>query len=161
MKVFELMKTHVIKTLPDATLHDAVDLMDLYQVSGLPVVDSGERLLGIVTEYDVIQALLPQFAEAAESDAPDRHADFQTLVERVKQKTVEQVMSKPAVAIEEDADVLEAAQIMVTRRFKRLPVTQKGRLVGIISRIDICQALLEGQLLPLWEPEESRIEDME
>jgi CBS domain-containing protein len=158
MRVFELMKTHVIKTLPDATLHDAVDMMDLYQVSGLPVVDSGERLLGIVTEYDVIQALLPQFAEAAESGAPDRHADFQTLVERVKKKTVEQVMSKPAVAIDEDADVLEAAQVMVTRRFKRLPVTHKGRLVGIISRIDICQALLEGQLFPLWEQAEPEYE---
>lgn len=147
MRVLELMKTHVIKTTPDASLHDAVDMMDLYQISGLPVVDSEDRLLGIVTEYDVIHSLLPPYAEAATS-APEEGGwkDFRTLVERVKQKPVSEAMTTPVISIDENADVLEAASAMLAHRIKRLPVTSEGRLIGIISRIDICQAILEGQL---------------
>jgi CBS domain-containing protein len=147
MKVLELMKTHVIKTSPEATMRDAVDMMDLYQISGLPVVDAEGQLVGVVTEYDVIQALLPHFTEAALSTAGDSSMeDFRTLVERVRNKPVADAMTSPAVAVDENTDVLEAASLMLTRRIKRLPVTSEGRLIGIISRIDICQAILEGQM---------------
>jgi len=145
MKVLELMKTHVIKTTPDASLHDAVDMMDLYQISGLPVVDTEDRLIGVVTEYDVIQSLLPHYAEAA-ATGQGGGEDFRTLVERVKVKPVSEAMTTPAISVDENADVLEAASAMMRHRIKRLPVTGEGRLVGIISRIDICQAILEGQL---------------
>jgi CBS domain-containing protein len=143
VKVLELMKTHVIKTRADATMHDAVDMMDLYQISGLPVVDEEDRLVGIITEFDVIQALLPPYAEATE---PYLSTDFHTLVERVKRKPVSESMTRSVISIDENADVVEAARLMLQHRIKRLPVTSEGRLVGIISRIDICQAILEGQI---------------
>lgn len=147
MRVLELMKTHVIKTHPAATLRDAVDMMDLYQVSGLPVVEDEDRLVGVVTEFDVINALLPHYADSA---APRTWAgekpDLEALVDAVRSRTVGEAMTSPAVSIDENADVLEAASLMLQHRIKRLPVTSEGRLVGVISRIDICQAILEGQL---------------
>lgn len=143
MKVLELMKTHVIKTTVEATMHDAVDMMDLYQISGLPVVDSEDRLIGIITEFDVIQTLLLPYTETA---APDTATDFHILVERVKKKSVAESMTSPVISIDENADVVDAARLMMQHRIKRLPVTSEGRLVGIISRIDICQAILEGQI---------------
>src|SRR5260221_12958353 len=53
MQVRELMKTHVVKTTPDAPLAEAVDLMDIYQVNSLPVVDTEGRLVGILSEEDI------------------------------------------------------------------------------------------------------------
>jgi CBS domain-containing protein len=147
LKVLELMKSHVIKTTPDALIQEAVDMMDLYQISGLPVVDSADRIVGIVTEYDIIHALLPQFSQAqAEPVESDRRQNFSALVKKVKHKTVSEVMTSPVFSIDENADVLEAVKIMLSHRIKRLPVTSEGRLVGVISRIDICQAMLEGQI---------------
>src|SRR5438093_1538708 len=58
MKVLELMKVHVIRASADATLGDAVDMMDLYQVTALPIVDQEGRILGIVTERDITEWVL-------------------------------------------------------------------------------------------------------
>lgn len=147
LKVLELMKSHVIKTTPDALIQEAVDMMDLYQISGLPVVDSADIIVGIITEYDIIHALLPHYSEAhAEPAEPDRRQNFAALVRKIKHKTVSEVMSSPVFSVDENADVLEAVRIMLAHRIKRLPVTSEGRLVGVISRIDICQAMLEGQI---------------
>jgi CBS domain-containing protein len=146
MKVFELMKTHVVKTTPEATLRDAVDMMDLYQVSGLPVVNAQDELVGVVSEYDVIHALLPEYVRLGEGARTGPREDLATLIARVRETPVAQAMSSPAVAIDENTDVLDAVAIMLERRFKRLPVTSEGKLVGVISRIDICQAVLEGQV---------------
>ncbi len=142
MRVIELMKSHVVKTTPDATLRDVVDLMDLYQVSGLPVVDASDRPVGIVTEYDVIEALLKPFTGVPTGG----DAELAALVESVRTRLVSEAMKTPVVSIDESADVLEAASAMLRHRIKRLPVTSEGRLVGVIGRIDICQAILEGQL---------------
>jgi CBS domain-containing protein len=147
LKVLELMKSHVIKTTPDALIQEAVDMMDLYQISGLPVVDSSDLVVGIITEYDIIHALLPQFSEAhAEPAESERRQNFPALVRKIKHKTVSEVMSSPVFSVDENADVLEAVKVMLAHRIKRLPVTSEGRLVGVISRIDICQAMLEGQI---------------
>ena len=146
MKVLELMKTHVIKTSPDATMRDAVDMMDLYQISGLPVVDVDGRLVGVVTEHDVIHSLLPNASPAVVTSGSALPADIHELVERVKNLPVSEAMTTPAVSIDECADVLEAATLMLSNRIKRLPVTSEGKLVGIISRIDVCQAVLEGHI---------------
>ena len=145
MKVLELMKVHVIKTTPNATLREAVDMMDLYQISGLPVVDSDGILTGVLTEYDVIHALLPEYKHL-ERNSDGSLIGLHDRVERIKDKMVEAAMTSPAVSIDENADVLEAASLILEKRIKRLPVTGNGKLVGIISRIDICQAVLEGQI---------------
>ncbi len=147
MKVLELMKTHVISTSPEATLRDAVDLFDLYQVSGLPVVGTDGQLAGVITEFDVIHALLPEFIRLKAAVAIHKDSEaLVALVEKTRSTSVAEAMSSPAVSLDENSDVLDAAALMLSRKFKRLPVTSEGRLAGIISRIDICQAVLEGQL---------------
>jgi CBS domain-containing protein len=145
MRVLQLMKSHVISASPDATLRDAVDLMDLYQISGLPVVDSEEKLVGVLTEYDIIHALLPEYQKSETSD-DKTWVGLHERVERIKDKKVSEAMSAPAVSIDENMDVLQAATLILDKRIKRLPVTAGDKLVGIISRIDICQAVLEGQI---------------
>jgi CBS domain-containing protein len=137
MKVLELMKVHVIKAGMDATLGDAVDLMDLYQITVLPIVDEEDRPVGIVSESDIVSWLL---GEAGAESANPVTAPLNR-VERLQGR-----WTSPVVAVDEGTDVWEAARVMVKHGFQRLPVTGDGRLVGTVSRIDVCQALLEGEL---------------
>lgn len=147
MKVLELMRVHVNKIGPDATLPDAVDIMDLYQVVTVPVVDAEGRPLGVITESDVEDALLiPYEAAASALPSPTREADLAHLIERAKLTTIAEIMSSPAVCVDEETDVLEAASLMLSRGFKRLPVTSAGKVVGTIGRTDICQGVLESPL---------------
>lgn len=131
------MKTHVVKTTPEATLSEAVDLMDLYQVSGLPVVDEAGRLCGMLTESDVVRALLPDGAGVALASAQRGAGEHR----------VQDYMSRPAISISEHADVEQAAEQMIASRLKRLPViTDEEKVVGVLNRIDVIQALFEGNI---------------
>jgi CBS domain-containing protein len=135
MQALEIMKTHVVKTTPDATLGEAVDLMDLYQVSGLPVVDAEGNLCGMLTEQDVLQAM------QEESQHP---LGLNPLAERFR---VADYMTSPPVSVTENCDVLLAARLMLTQGLKRLPVTtDTGKVIGTLNRIDILQAIFEGNL---------------
>jgi len=142
MKVLELMKVHVIKAGEDSTLGDAVDMMDLYQITTLPIVDGEDRPIGVISESDIVQVVLPPFLESTHKSIG---ADSITRLQD-RGSNIAGSMIGPVISVDEGADVLEAAQIMLDRDFKRLPVTSDGRLVGTIGRIDICQAILEGQL---------------
>lgn len=143
MQALELMKTHVVKTTLEAALSEAVDLMDVYQVSGLPVVDSGGTLCGMITEHDILRALLPEGKEALQ--------EVSTLITRIPTSTgdarVSDWMTSPAVFVREDADVGEAALLLLRMGLKRLPVVSlDGQVVGTLNRIDVFQALFEGNL---------------
>ena len=72
--------------------------------------------------------------------------DLPTRASRVRGMLVKQAMTSQVISVDENTDVLEAASIMLKKKVKRLPVTANGKLVGIISRIDICQAVLEDRL---------------
>src|ERR1044071_3620367 len=107
MKVLELMKVHVVTTSPEASLRDAVDLFDLYQVSGLPVVTADGELIGVITEFDVIHALLPEFIRLKAASAINKDTDsLGALVEKTRNTTVAQAMSAPAAFVDENSDVL-------------------------------------------------------
>ncbi len=130
MKVLELMKVHVVRISPESTVREAVDMFDLYQVPVLPVVDAEGSILGIAAESTLSERVL------------HNAVDWQA----VGATPVRDVMSVPAVSIDESADAAEALELMREHGLERIPVTGEGRLVGMLSRNDICQALLDGRL---------------
>lgn len=137
IQALELMKTHVVKTTPEATLSEAVDLMDLYQASGLPVVDADGRLCGMLTESDVLRAVGQAAGQWGDGEMGKRIGAF----------LVREFMTAPAVSVAEDVDVAEAAETMLSRHLKRLPVVNDaGQVVGVLNRIDVFQAIFEGNL---------------
>ena len=144
MQALELMKTHVVKTTPDATLSEVVDLMDLYQVAGLPVVNGEGELCGMITERDVVQAMqAAKFADGDEASTTTQPlcgmaaADIEQVLSAISSAIaiVQDFMTTPAIFVLEQADVREAAQIMLGHGLKRLPVVdERGRIVGILNR---------------------------
>ena len=133
MRVADLMQTNVRTAAPDAPVAEVVQAMADSHISGLPVVDSVGRILGVVSATDVLQAT------AEQGDATSRSRFFEHTSAR-------EIMTPIALTIEPDADVRQAAQQMLYGEVRRLFVEDEGRLVGVISQTDIAQAMGTGRL---------------
>ena len=133
MRVADLMQTDVRSTAPDAPVAQVVQTMADSHISGLPVVDSAGRVLGVVSATDVLQAT------AEQDDARARERFFE-------HTTARDIMTPNAQTIEPDADVRQAAQRMLYGEVRRLFVEDGGRLVGVISQTDIAQAMGAGRV---------------
>ncbi|HEX8731020.1 MAG TPA: CBS domain-containing protein [Ktedonobacterales bacterium] len=114
MRARDIMTHQVITISPRASIHDAARLLSERRISGAPVIDEAGRMIGIVTEADLL---------AKEG------------------KTVDEIMTLRVVAVQEDASVETIAQILTSNRYKRLPVVRDDRLVGIVSRSDIVRMM--------------------
>jgi CBS domain-containing protein len=144
MQALELMKTHVVKTTPEDSLRNALDLMDLYQVDGLPVVDATGRLCGMLTEQDVWNVFLKDIVLDTEAQSLIEHLNN---LAPIGNRSVREVMTTEVISISEKADVRNAAILLVRSGRKRLPVTNaEGQVVGTFNRVDVCQAIFEGIL---------------
>ncbi|MFF8991404.1 CBS domain-containing protein [Streptomyces sp. NPDC014983] len=122
-----------------ALFKDIVARMEQWNVSALPVLEGDGRVVGVVSEAD----LLPK-EEFRDSD-PDRMTQRRRLGDLAKAGavTAEEVMSTPAISVRADATLAEAARIMALKRVKRLPVvTAEGVLEGVVSRGDLLKVFL-------------------
>ncbi len=139
MIVSQLMSTDVATVRPDTSLKDVAALLATQRISGLPVVQDGE-ILGVVSEADIVykergpsqthQGMLGRlFTGKADAD-------------RVKlaARTAGEAMTAPAITISPRRRVAEAARLMIEKSVNRLPVVDKGRLVGIVTRADLVRA---------------------
>lgn len=119
MHVRDLMTTDVVAVAPSTTVRDAARMMFRYRVSGLPVVDPNDRLLGIITEGDFL---------AMEVERADTGAAAEL---------VEEVMTRSVLTVDPDLEIIEAARFMHTNDVKRVVVIEDERMVGVISRFDV------------------------
>lgn len=138
--VGEAMTRDVISVRPDADLHEVARLISEHRVSGLPVVDEGNRVVGVVSEADIL-ALAGLKREHTFKDLI-RHLLGEPVAERKAGRRVADVMTSPAITIGPDQDIRDAADVLESRRIKRLPVVDpERRLLGVISRADIVKAI--------------------
>lgn len=133
MRVSELMQKKVRTIADDATLAEAVTVMADSHVSGLPVVDSRGRILGVISATDVLEA------EAEQESTRDR-------VRLFDHTAVSEVMTPSVHTIAPDDDVREAARKMLAVEVHRLFVVQDEELVGVISQTDVAHAVANGVL---------------
>ncbi len=133
------MTRRVVTVSAETTFKEAVRLLERNRVSGLPVVDSSGKLVGIVSEADLLNK-----AEKREPDAyileSRRHRLDQS---RAGAVDVASAMTRDVVSVRPDSPIALAAREMHTRGFKRLPVVDiDGRLAGIVSRSDLLKVFL-------------------
>jgi CBS domain-containing protein len=136
MNVQDVMTVNVASIGQNATLKQVAEVMTSRRVSGLPVVNADGRVLGVVSEQDVIVkcanrgiGLIGRIWTPAAVDE-----------RRLAATTAGEAMTAPAVTIAPDRPVAEAAWLMVERDVNRLPVVRDHRLVGIVSRGDLVRA---------------------
>ena len=140
MKVEDVMTQEVHCVAPEASLKDVAAVLVEHAISGVPVCDGDGRVLGIVSEADILYKEL--------GPRPRRGGPLAWLVdgggyaEAVKSaaRTAGEAMTRPAVTIDPDRPVSEAARLMLERRVNRLPVVKADQLLGIVTRADLVRA---------------------
>lgn len=116
-------KLHTVR--PETAVYDAIRMLLDRRVSGAPVVDASGKLVGILSERDCIQSVM-------------------RAIDGLPPATVERVMSKDLITVEEDADFLSVAHVFLTKSVRRIPVVDEaGKLLGQISRRDLLKAAAE------------------
>jgi len=138
--VSDLMTRDVVTINPEADLKEAARRLSGLRISGMPVVDAEHRVLGIISEADLLS--LAGIKKGHTFKDVLRHVLGAPLPVRKKGNTVGEVMSSPAITTDPDRDIRAVAAILDEKRIKRLPVVdEEGRLVGVIARADIVRAM--------------------
>jgi CBS domain-containing protein len=147
MKAIDVMTRAVVSIRPDASILDAARLMLFHKVSGLPVVDSDNLLVGIVTEGDFLRR-----PELGAQRRRSRLVEFFTspgpLAEEyihASGREVQEIMSTELCIAAEDTALSEVAKLMEDRRIKRVPVLRGEELVGIATRAGLLRAVISLQ----------------
>jgi len=135
-KVRDIMTENVIKLGMDATLDEAADLLREHHISGMPVVDQGNKVLGVITETDIISVLTGKQRSSLFEIIDIFHSKKQRPVLNVKN-----VMTSPIITVTPESTVVEVAGIFRKKKINRVPVVDEhNTLLGIISRADIVKA---------------------
>ncbi|MDX2644750.1 CBS domain-containing protein [Streptomyces sp. PA03-1a] len=137
--VSDVMTRSVVAVGRDASFKEIVTTMERWKVSALPVLEGEGRVVGLVSEAD----LLPK--EEYRDSAPSRNEQMRRLPDLCKAgaTTADELMSAPAVCVHADATLAQAARAMAFRNVKRLPVIDaEGMLCGIVSRGDLLKVFL-------------------
>jgi len=142
----DIMTTAVITIGPQASVQELARLLDQERISGVPVVDPQGKLLGVVTQTDLIDRSkkfdLPHVITILDAHIfLETPASFKKKLEKLLGSTVADIMTPKPVTIHADLPVDEIATIMARRKVHTLPVVTGDRLVGIIGKIDIVRAL--------------------
>ena len=140
ISVRDVMTKNVIKIRADADFNEVTNLLSEHRISGLPVVDEDDRVIGVITEADVL-SMAGMRKEHGFKDII-RHILGEPLSGPKESRRLRDVMSSPAITTGPEADIREVALTLDEKRIKRLPVVdEQGRLIGVISRADIVRVI--------------------
>jgi len=123
LKAKDVMTKDVIIVRTDTPIYEALDLMAKYSISGIPVVKDDMALVAILSEKDVIRLL------DADKDR--------------EEKTVDDFMTQPPLFFDENENLVDVCDFLKKNLFRRVPITSKGKLVGIISIRDVIEYILQ------------------
>lgn len=145
-KVGSVMTTDVVRAAYGTPFKEVTRLLAEHDISGLPVVDEDDKVIGVISETD----LIVRQAETPDPYEPERRFRFAGLTRSARRqaakataRTAGQLMTEPPVTVRADETIVEAARTMARRRVERLPVVdEEGRVVGIVTRRDLLQVFL-------------------
>lgn len=118
----QIMTKAVVTVGPDLSLKEAISLLLRHHISGMPVVDNSGKLVGIITEQDIINFVFSGNATNTK---------------------VQEAMTAELIAFDSDTDVVKIAECFIAKKIRRVPIVENGKVVGIISRRDILREMLQ------------------
>lgn len=146
--VKDIMTRNVVTVTPETEIATAARLLLEKRINGLPVVDAGGRVVGIVCQSDLIaqQKRIPvpslfTFLDGYITLTSARQ--FEKEVAKIAAATVQQAMTPDPVTVSPETALEEVATLMVERNYHTLPVVEAGRLVGIVGKEDMLRTLME------------------
>lgn len=136
----DIMARHVVTLRPEMSIMDAIEIMLRKRISGAPVIDDDHRILGMLSEYDLLRVLASGEYSAEEYEEHNQVGVW---------------MSKDPETIGPDVDIYRLAHLLLERGVRRLPVIEGGKVVGQVSRRDVLRGIerMRDERLNLPRPE--------
>jgi CBS domain-containing protein len=127
-----------------STIHRAGEIISIAEVSDLMVVDDEKTFVGVLSEGDMLRAVLPNFDEVLEAGGTlaDAFAFFVRKGHELARRPIAPHVITDPITMKPTDEAATAATIMTEKQIRRLPVVEAGRLVGTVSRADICRAVI-------------------
>jgi len=144
MKVRDIMTKDLTSCEKDVSVRELIFILDSAGIPNIPIVDEEEKVIGYISEKDLIKAALPGYFEMLHTASfiPDLNQISKKLAQ-IADDPVEKYMQHNAIVVTEDDDDLQAADLIIRKGTKSLPVVDsEGRLVGKVRRIDLLHHLL-------------------
>jgi CBS domain-containing protein len=136
MRALDIMSSPVVTVTPEMTVKYAANLLSAHGFTALPVLDADGRLIGVVTEADLVRDRFPRDARyhSADDTGPDDPP-------RPPAGTVGGVMTSPAVGMGAGTDVVDLVRVLLEDRIRSMPIVDGAHVVGIVTRQDLVRAL--------------------
>lgn len=144
MKVKEVMTKEVKSLSPDMSAKAALDMLIEMKISGLPVIDENDKLVGMFTEKGILKSILPSYVHnVGRFEYLENPKGVKTKIANLEKVKVRDIMTRDVTTISEEATLSEAARIILTQKIRRMPVlSSEGKVIGIVAREDILKGLL-------------------
>ncbi len=120
-----IMTTEVVSLHSGTPIYEALDLLTRHQVSGIPVLNDNDNVIGVLSEKDVLRILV------------DDHLDVK--------KTVDDYMSRNVICFKEEDSAIDVCKFFIHSNIRRVPIVRDSKLVGVVSRADIIPLILEAK----------------
>lgn len=144
MRAKDVMRSEVQYVHETTTLGELSRAFRRYGVTTIPVVNDQQELVGVVSEADLLRAMLPTYAEL--HDDLQYMMDFEFLEDRAQaaeQDPVRNIMVSGAVSVNENASLMRVISLFLLKSTSRIPVVRDGQIVGVITRTDICALMFD------------------
>lgn len=144
MKIKDIMLKNTTSVTPDCSLGEVVEIMAIQRINGIPIVDNRQKVIGFISQHDIIKELLPNYLGIINSNS--FITEFIQLSKKLREYAshrVEEFMKKNIITINEDDNEVMAADLLIRNKIHHLPVVRDGYLVGIVTMRDLLKAMIE------------------
>lgn len=143
MKVKKLMTRDLTSVTEETSLKDAARILANHTLSGLPVVDNQYKLVGFISERDIIKSAFPGMFGSRDEFIVHNFAQLYNQLSSIGEKLVRDFMTRDVQSVTEEMTAEEVAELMLNQNYKIIPVVRDNRLVGVINRAQLCRFLME------------------
>lgn len=143
MKIKDIMIRDVTSVLATCKLVDLLGILSRQKITGLPVVNNNQEVIGFISLHDIIRATLPNYLGIINSDSIlSEFIQISKSLKEYSQRPVAEFMRKNIITIDEDDNEVLASDLLIRNKIQRLPVLRNGKLAGIVTLTDICRVLM-------------------
>ena len=144
MKIKDIMIRDVTSVLKDCKLFNLLEILSRHKITGVPVVNQEQEVIGFISQHDIIKDTLPNYLGIINSGSI--LSEFIQLSKSLKENSnrpIKDFMIKNVITVNENDNEVLAADLLIRNKVQRLPVTRNKKLVGIITLTDICRILIK------------------
>ena len=147
MEVKEVMNKEVISVQAEVSITEAAMVLLKHSITGAPVIDQDEKLVGVISEKDIFKYLYPDYKEYYSFLGFEKEqGNIQQKVKEGRDHKVNDIMTKKVIYVSPHDSVVRVGALMVMKKIHRVMVVDKGKLVGIVGRRDIYHRVFESAI---------------